>query len=331
MPKKSETTILLVTFLITAGVLAGGFWWLSQSQSSENSSSSQVKSNDSSQSQAIQEKTFEQVKNVPKGLASYGGSTSWAPIRQKIDPVIQKSFPEFELRYTDPQSEAPNTTTGISMLLKAQLEFAQASRPITNGEFEEAQKRGIKLKAIPVAIDGLAVVVHPNLNIPGITTDQFEAIFDGKITNWREVGGPNLKIQPYGKKGRDNGAYFKLTGTTTEAIRKVASDLGGIYWAGAPLLVSQCGVKPLPIGRNSNQFIPPYQEPFVPPSRCPQLRNKVDTNAIRTGEYPLSRRLIVVVKDNGGFEQQAGEAYANLLLTNEGQRMIELTGFVSIR
>ena len=89
------------------------------------------------------------------------------------------------------------------MLLKSQLEFAQSSRPIANNEYEEGQKRGIQLREIPVAIDGLVAVVHPNLNIPGLTVDQYDAIFAGKITNWRQVGGSDLKIQLYGKKDRD--------------------------------------------------------------------------------------------------------------------------------
>ena len=182
----------------------------------------------------------------------------------------------------------------------------------------------------PVAIDGLAVVVHPSLNIPGLTVTQFEDIFAGKISNWQEVGGPNLKIQPYGKVGRDKGNYFKLTATTTEAIRKVATDPAGVYWSSAPLLVPQCGVKPLPLGHNSGKFTPPYKQPLVSASQCPQQRNQVNTDAFRSGEYPLSRRLVVVVK-NGAFEQQAGEAYANLLLTNQGQEMIAKAGFVRLR
>ncbi|BAZ54140.1 periplasmic phosphate-binding protein of phosphate ABC transporter [Nostoc sp. NIES-4103] len=139
------------------------------------------------------------------------------------------------------------------------------------------------------------------------------------------------KIQLYGKKDRDSGDRFKLTQTTTEALRLVAADPAGIYWSSATLLVPQCGVKALPIGRNSNQLIPPYKQPLVPASFCPTKRNQVNTDAFRSGEYPLSRRLVVVINANGKFEQQAGEAYANLLLTNQGQELLDKAGFVRIR
>ncbi|MFN6570225.1 substrate-binding domain-containing protein [Dendronalium sp. ChiSLP03b] len=329
MSQKNETTLLVLAFLITVGLVGGGVWWFVKS--SGFTTSPLKSSNNSPESQASTPQTFAQVQNVPSGLISYGGSTTWAPVRKEIDPIIQNVWPQFQLRYANPEKEAPSSATGISMLLKSQLDFAQSSRPVANNEYEAAQKRGIQIREIPVAIDGLVAVVHPSLNIPGLTVDQYENIFAGKITNWREVGGPDLKIQLYGKKDRDGGDRFKLTQTTTEALRKVAADPAGIYWSSATLLVPQCGVKSLPIGRDSSKLIPPYKLPLVPTTECPGKRNQVNTDAFRSGEYPLSRRLVVVVKENAKFERQAGEAYANLLLTNQGQQLLNKAGFVRIR
>ncbi|OUL18420.1 phosphate ABC transporter substrate-binding protein [Nostoc sp. RF31YmG] len=333
MSKKNETTLLLLAFVITIGLVGGGFWWFAKYSGIATSllKTSNNSSTGSTHSQSSNPQTFAQVQNIPRGLISYGGSTTWAPIRKEIDPVIQSVWPQFQLRYTNPEKEAPSSATGISMLLKSQLEFAQSSRPLANNEYEEAQKRGLKLREIPVAIDGLVAVVHPSLDIPGLTVDQYDNIFAGKITNWREVGGPDLKIQLYGKQGRDSGDRFKLTLTTTDAIRKVATDPAGIYWSSATLLVPQCGVKPLPIGRQSSKLTPPYKLPLVSASECPGKRNQVNNDAFRNGEYPFSRRLVVVVKENGQFEQQAGEAYANLLLTNQGQELLDKAGFVRLR
>jgi len=46
----------------------------------------------------------------------------------------------------------------------------------------------------PIAIDGLAVAVNPNLNISGLTIDQLKSIYTGKTTNWKQLGGPNVTI-----------------------------------------------------------------------------------------------------------------------------------------
>lgn len=274
---------------------------------------------------------FNSVTNIPKGLFSYGGSSTWAPIRKEIDPLLQAVWPEFKLRYIDPVRGAPSSDTGITMLINNELEFSHSAKSLTDEQFAAAQKRGFTLKEVPVAIDGIAVVVHPSLNITGLTIAQYDAIASGAITNWQEVGGPNRKIQPYGKIGRDKGKHFILLGTTTEAIRKVSNDPGGIYWASAPLLIGQCHVKPLSLGRNQQQLIAPYKLPFIPLERCPEERNQVNQEVFKTGEYPLSRKLIVVIKKNGQIAEQAGEAYANLLLTDQGQELLEKAGFVKLR
>jgi phosphate transport system substrate-binding protein len=78
-------------------------------------------------------------------------------------------------------------------------------------------------------------------------------------------------------------------------------------------------------------LIPPYQEPFVPLSQCPSVRNRLNIEAFQTGQYPITRNLYVVVKQNGQIDEQAGETYANFLLTARGQELITQTGFVKIR
>jgi phosphate transport system substrate-binding protein len=57
----------------------------------------------------------------------------------------------------------------------------------------------------------------------------------------------------------------------------------------------------------------------------------VNVDAFRSGAYPWSRRLFVVVKENGQLDQIAGETYANLMLTDQGQEIITKAGFVSLR
>ncbi len=333
MSQKNETTVLVLALLITGGLLIGGLWWFTR-QSGFNLghifNASQGKSKSSAPAQSTAN-TFAQVQGVPKGLFNYGGSTVWASIRKEVDPTIQSVWSQFRLRYTDPDSGAPSTEQGIRMLLNNQLDFSQASGPVGDAQYQQAKQRGFTLKEIPVAIDGIAIAVNPGLNIPGLTVDQFKNIYAGKITNWSQVGGPNLKITPYGKKDRDAGAYIELIGTTTEALRRVAANPGGIYYTSAPLVIPQCNVKALSVGRNSNELVSPYKEPFIPLSQCPQQRNQVNNEVFQSGQYPMSRRLFVVVKQNGQIEEQAGEAYARLVLTAQGQDLIAKAGFVPIR
>lgn len=344
MSERNETGILVLALIVTLGLVGGVVWWLTQSGFKlDGLASNQTKPNNLSEIA-----TFAEVPNVPSGLFNYGGSTTWAPIRGTVDPAIQTVWPRFRLRYTDPTSGSPGSGTGIKMLLNNQLTFAQSSRSVKEEEYKQAEARGFNLKEIPVAIDGIAIAVHPTLDVPGITLAQLQDIYTGKLTNWQQLGGVNLPIVPYSRRieeggtieffvenvldGTDFGGNVQFIANTTQALRQVAANPGGIYYASAPEIVSQCTVKALPLGHKSSELIPPYQEPFVPLAQCPQQRNQLNTAAFQSGKYPITRRLFVIVKQSQeGVEQQAGEAYANLLLTGQGQEAIAEAGFVSIR
>lgn len=345
MSQKNETTVLLLALLLTLGLVGGVFLWLANTSgirlfNARNNLSQPIK-------QAYSE-SFAQFPEVPSGLFSYGGSTTWAPIRKEVDTAIQTVFPRFQLRYTDPTTGAPGSGSGIKMLLNNQLAFSQSSRSIKDEEHQKAQQRGFTLKEIPVAIDGIAIAVNPNLNIPGLTVAQLQDIYTGKITNWQQISGPNLPITPYSRRleeggtveffnenvldGEKFGVNVQFIPTTTEALKEVAKNPGGLYYASAPEVVGQCSVKPLPLGRTLDKLVPPHKEPFIPLQECPQRRNQLNAAVFQNGEYPITRRLFVIVKQNGqSSDQQAGETYANLLLTEQGQDLISKTGFVRIR
>lgn len=342
MSERKETTILVLALLTTLSLVAGAIWWFAQG-------GIKITSLTKNQAEPINaaNNTFAQVTDLPTGLFSCGGSTTWAPIRGIIDPAIEIVHPQFRLRYTDPTSGSPGSGSGIKMLLDGQLAFAQSSRSINDKELSRAKTRGLILKEIPVAIDGIAIAVHPNLDISCLTLAQVREIYTGKLTNWQQLGGSDLPIVPYSRKineggtieffaenilaGADFGSNVQFVGTTTQALRFVAANPGSIYYASAPEVVSQCTVKSLPLGRKATQLVAPYQEPFVELARCPQQRNQLNNAAFQSGKYPITRRLFVITKLDGDVDQQAGEAYAKLLLTSQGQELIAKAGFVSIR
>ncbi len=364
MSQKNETPVLIFALLITVGLVGGGLWWFinrsgidlskitgnspSPITSSPNSTLQPDSNNqENSLPSANGDRNFATVQNVPSGLFNYGGSTSWAPIRLSVDSAIQAARPEFRLRYVTPIGESPGSSTGIRMLIDGKLDFAQSSRSLRDAELSSAQARGFKLQQTPVAIDGLAVAVSPNLNIPGLTIEQLRSIYTGKITNWQQLGGANIAIQPFSRPVSDGGtvelfvqdvlgnqkfaANVEIVGTTTQALQKLASSPGGIYYASAPEVIPQCTIKPIPLGLKSDALVAPYQEPFVPLSQCPSKRNQLNTEAFQSGAYPITRNLFAIVKQNGQTEQLAGEAYVNFLFSNQGQELISQSGFVRIR
>ena len=335
MSRKKETLPLLLYLIATISLMLVGSSFIIFIISSEITSTSP------------NSVTSCNVPNLPQGIFSYGGSTTWATLRKDVDSVLEKICPQFVLRYIQPLFKDPGSGTGIQMLIDNQLAFIQSSRSIKLEETSQAQQKGFKLKEIIVAIDAIAIAVNHNLNIPGLTTAQLKDIYTGKVTNWQKLGGANLPIIPLSRSKEAGGTvdFFieyvlnkdkfgnnvSYIGTTTEALRKIANTPGGIYYGSAPEIVPQCTIKSLPIGRTKEQFVTPYQQPEIAQSQCPNQRNQLNTENFRNGNYPITRNLFVIIKQNGQSDQQAGEAYANWLLTPQGQELIEKTGFVRIK
>lgn len=316
-------------------LLAGGVWWFVRT----------------SRPQAVEEATgstqgFEQVETVPTGLFRYGGSAAWAPIRLVVDAVIQSERREFQLRYIQPASEVVGSKTGLQMLINGDIDIAQSAYPVSEQQRQQAEEQGVQLVQIPVAIDGIAVAVHPALDLPGLTVRQLQAIYQGDIDNWQQVGGPDLKIQRYSRplaaggivqlfqdtvlQGADFATDTTFVATTTEALRILAENPGSLYYASAPELVPQCTIKTLPLGQQAEQLIPPYQPPAVTPETCKQGRSPINTAAIRDRQYPLTHELYVVFRKEDGDAAQAGAAYATFLRTQQGQDLIQSAGFAPL-
>ncbi len=316
-------------------------------EKSTESASSETDKNETNTATAKAPNNLSRVLSFPSGEFSYGGSTAWAPIRRDIDSVLQSSFPKFQLRYTTSERGISGSSEGIRMLINNQLAFAQSTRPVHAEEHQAALKQGFYLSEIKVGFEAIAIAVHPELEISGLTLAQLKGIYTGKITNWNQVGGPDLEIVPYSLSATNNGTaeFFekhimgnlpfgknvKFISTTTLALRQLAKHRGGLYYASAPEIIGQCTVKPVPVGLQAEQMVAPYTEPLVPANQCPERRNQTNLAAIQKGNYPLIQPLFVVVKHNGKASEKAGSTYARWLLTEEGQELLRKAGFIHIR
>lgn len=339
--KSGLSKLYLQASLVTLLLLIAGFWgWLRSPRQLQVSSSNQGAAT------LALTPNFAEVSNVPEGLYNYGGSATWALIRPKVEDVIASVYPNLQLRYVEATSGTPGSGQGIAMLLDGKIDFTQSTRPLRDEEYAIAKKRGFTLKQHAIGIDGVAVVVHPSLQVPGLTVSQLRQIYLGTISNWKQVGGPDLEITPFSRQPGDAGTadyfqeYILQKGafsptvipvySTTDALRQLDSTSGGIYYASAAEVLYQCVAKPLPLGLSTNTLIPPQLGSMVPTADCPPTRNQPNLAAFRDGSYPITRSLFVIVKENRDREQLIGEAYTDMMLSEQGQALLENAGFVRI-
>jgi serine/threonine protein kinase len=308
---------------------------------------------------------FEGVTGIPNGEFKFGGSTTWATTRQeevKLDDKIQKAFPQFRIRYIDnnnspgviksigkkdPCPIGPGSEAGICWLIEGDLDFAQSSMPLEQYNHPSNKESMKNLKEEAVGSDAVVIVVHPELNISALSKVQLRRIYTGEITNWKDIGGKDLSISPvFRDPSSGTGSLFRdllllkekdikaeLVKTPTQGLQWVLKHPGAIFYGSAQeMIVDSCGTKPIAIGETQGSAIKPFEEPLQSFEACNNKghKNKPNFEVIKNQKYPLTRKIYVIIKADGGNRQKAGEAYAKLLKTKQGQELLERAGFVSI-
>jgi phosphate transport system substrate-binding protein len=117
------------------------------------------------------------------------GSTTVLPIAQATLEAYMKANPGANISLS-----GGGSGEGIKALIDNSTDIANSSREIKSKELELAKSKGVEPNEIPVAIDAIVPIVNPNNPVKNLSVDQLSQIYQGKITNWKEVGGDNLEI-----------------------------------------------------------------------------------------------------------------------------------------
>jgi phosphate transport system substrate-binding protein len=117
------------------------------------------------------------------------GSTTVLPIAQAALDAYMKAHPGVNISLS-----GGGSGDGIKAMIDKSTDLATSSREIKDKEIALAREKGVNPVAHTVAIDAIVPIVHPKNRVQGLTIDQLSQIYQGKITNWKEVGGDNLTI-----------------------------------------------------------------------------------------------------------------------------------------
>jgi phosphate transport system substrate-binding protein len=209
--------------------------------------------------------------------------------------------------------------TGIAALINGTVDLAMASRPMKDEEKAQAkQARGADVVEHPVALDGLAVFVHSSNPVKEMTIAQVKDIFQGKVTNWSQVGGPNAPMVLYGRESSSGTYdYFRehvlnkedfaprvqtLQGTAA-IINAVGHDRNGIGYGG---IAYAKDVKALPVSSEGKPAVAPSEQ------------------TVADGSYPLSRKLFFYYPANA---PERVTAFAQWSVTPEAQALVKKVGY----
>jgi phosphate transport system substrate-binding protein len=211
---------------------------------------------------------------------------------------------------------------GIASLIAGTCDIAQSSRPMKFDEKQKMTQAGKIAKEVIIGYDALAVIVNPSNPIKNLTRQQLEQIYTGKITNWKEVGGPDMRIVVYARES-SSGTYefFKedvmrnrnyansvLSMPATGAIiQSVKQTRGAIGYVGLAYLNKE--VKAIHISYDGKKFVEPT---------LANAKNRT---------YPVVRPLYYYYSTDN---EKKVKPFIDFVKSTEGQKIVDRVGFISL-
>jgi len=220
--------------------------------------------------------------------------------------------------------------TGLAALINKTCDIAVSSREIKKQEIALAEKKGVHPVEFKVALDGLAVVVHPANPVSQLTLDQLADIFTGKTINWKDVGGDDLKIVVLSREvNSGTHVYFK-----EHVIRKGDSASQAEFSSDALLLPSSQAIADEvkqnkgAIGYYGMGYIGKDHKPISIAKTTGAAYVVPDEAQVISGDYPISRPLFLYVNGEGSAD---AKKFVDYILSPEGQSIVSKMDFVPIK
>jgi phosphate transport system substrate-binding protein len=242
------------------------------------------------------------------------GSDTMVILAQKWAETYMKKNPSCVIQVT-----GGGSGVGITALINGTTDICNSSRSMKQTEIEKLKARYNTLGVeIPCAKDGVTIFLNEANRVQSLTIKQLGDIYQGKIRNWKEVGGNDSEIRLYGRenssgtyvyfhdevvKGDYSASVQSLPGTAA-VVNAVKKDVNGIGYGGAAYAqgVKHCGVKK---DAGSQAVLP-------------------TTETIGKGEYPITRYLFMYLRNRPTGETKK---YIDWILGSEGQSIVKEVGY----
>ncbi len=241
------------------------------------------------------------------------GSTTVLPVAQAAAEAFMKKNPGANVSIS-----GGGSGDGIKALIDKTTNIADSSRDIKAEETKLAESKGVKPKSHIVAIDAIVPIVHPSNPAQAVTIEQLSLIYQGKITNWKDAGGPDKKITVI---SRDTSS-----GTYETWEQKI---LHGARVTPRALLQASNGAIVQAVSKNK------YAIGYIGLGYLNKAVKGLKVNGVEAsemtasaGKYPIARPLYMFTD---GEPKGLTAKFINFLLSPEGQSIVKKEGFVPIK
>jgi phosphate transport system substrate-binding protein len=196
-------------------------------------------------------------------------------------------------------------------------DIADASRPMKVKEILLCQKKGVSPVPHVVAMDGIAVIVHSSNPIQGLNMEEIKDIYTGKITNWKELGGKNLKIVVVSRDS-SSGTFETFETIILKGKKVIPESLAQASNQTVATVISTTkgAIGYVGLGYISNTVKALQVNGVIP-----------EQETVASGKYPISRPLYMYTD---GAPQGVAKDFLEFICSEEGQKIVEEQGFVPL-
>jgi phosphate transport system substrate-binding protein len=265
------------------------------------------------------------------GTLNIDGSGTVFPIAAGMAEVFNESNSEANIAVGK-----AGTGGGMKIFAKGETDIANASRPIKSSEIEELGKAGIEFMEVPIAYDGICIVVHPSNDFAStITVEQLNKVWDkaqeGKSTKWSDIdpSWPGRVIKLYGPTSA-HGTYEYFNEVVNGDGENVRPDYS--QQAEYETLIKGVESEEDALGYVGFAYYDQNKEKLKVLSVTTEsgtVTPSVDT--IKDGTYvPFSRPLMMYVKKSSYDSNPVCKGYIEMVLSGEGSSVISQVGYVPL-
>ncbi|MDD3845422.1 MAG: phosphate ABC transporter substrate-binding protein [Syntrophorhabdaceae bacterium] len=241
-------------------------------------------------------------KSGRKHTITIAGSTSVMPFTEKLAEHFMVDHKGFIV-----DVQGGGSTAGIQATINNTVELGMSSRGLKNEE-----KR---LSTITICYDGIAIVVHPDNPIGTLSLDEIRRIFSGRISNWRQMGWVDRRIDAV---SREEGSGTR--GAFEDLIMKGAEiDDGTMVQDSNGSVKEVVATDPYAIGYISMGLVGKNVKPVAIDGVSPSIKT------IKSGRYKIVRPFLYVT--NGEPDPRTTQ-FIDYVLSGEGQQILKNEGLV---
>ncbi len=238
------------------------------------------------------------------GQIQVAGSTTVQPLAEVLAEAFMSDHPNVTI-----EIQGGGSSVGVTSAGEGTVNIGNASRNVKESEFAAFPD----LEVFVIAYDGIAMVTHPDLDLPSLSIDQVKAIFSGEITNYAEVGGPAEEIVVVSREegSGTRAAFEELVMEYGENPGEISED--ALLQQSNGQVRTTVSTTPNAIGYISFGFLDASTNPLSIDGVEPSVSN------VKNGSYPIFRPLNMLTN---GEPEGVTKAFLDFILSAEGQAIV---------